>query len=703
HIAGTYDGSTVKLYVNGDLIDSVPASGTMQDYGKNVYFGRFTNKNAYTPGIIDEIRIYNRALSASEIQQLYNQGGGGNQPPAVSFLYPTGNERAIGEGIEHIILEANDPDGEIQKVEVKLNDGDWKEAQYHLVPLNIWAYSFDETILSKKNVIYARSIDNQDEYSDEVSISFDYWSYWEAPECWISYPEPADTIKGDIIIEGCSTSDYREVKHVWVSIDRGNWRLADGRNPWKFDLDTTYMEEGVHTIFAQAFDSYGIPSHLTWEDNLFLVYLDRYNNPPEARIIDIKPFPPKSGESFNLIGYGEDPDSNDEIVAYKWLDWGSTLGIESKDEYKCSGLSPGIHMLTLQVQDQWGAWSKPSSPVELEVVDCDYIIRPADGNVKPKYVTNQELLSWYAYYEVPDLVGGATSFHCPSLSDECYSMASANYKSGEVAAYVKGNTLFQSKGIARVGGKIDVGGSSDNCKYLKAKAKLISYGGKYKYTHSLLRLKGYVYGQSLGYPYGYIYFENDEEVDPFWEPGVFLDITVQFLSWLSIFLPTGGALVDILLNAISLSVTTYFQELARIEISMAFNQALNRAIENPKAGDKKIATVELEFPAVGTTLFVAELRAEENWNEGECYRYGQIEYILIDELDEPSKDLYFFNYCPTEVEIIDPGYRKINQTYSNIPGAKYLENDFNGDGEDDNLIFIPNPLNGSYQIKVVQK
>ncbi|HEC81506.1 MAG TPA: LamG domain-containing protein [Thermoplasmatales archaeon] len=99
HIAGTYDGSTVKLYVNGDLIDSVPASGTMQDYGKNVYFGRFTNKNAYTPGIIDEISIYNRALSASEIQQLYNQGGGGNQPPEVSFLYPTGNERAIGEGL----------------------------------------------------------------------------------------------------------------------------------------------------------------------------------------------------------------------------------------------------------------------------------------------------------------------------------------------------------------------------------------------------------------------------------------------------------------------------------------------------------------------------------------------------------------------------------------------------------------------------
>lgn len=70
HIAGTFDGSEVIFYVNGELIDSVSASGAMVDYGKNAYIGTFSNVNSFTPGVIDEVRFYNRVLSETEIQQL---------------------------------------------------------------------------------------------------------------------------------------------------------------------------------------------------------------------------------------------------------------------------------------------------------------------------------------------------------------------------------------------------------------------------------------------------------------------------------------------------------------------------------------------------------------------------------------------------------------------------------------------------------
>ncbi len=72
HLAGTYDGTKVKFYVNGVLISSTPASGVISNYGKNVYLAKFSNKFSnlehYLPGTIDEVRIYNRALTESEIK-----------------------------------------------------------------------------------------------------------------------------------------------------------------------------------------------------------------------------------------------------------------------------------------------------------------------------------------------------------------------------------------------------------------------------------------------------------------------------------------------------------------------------------------------------------------------------------------------------------------------------------------------------------
>jgi hypothetical protein len=66
HIIGTYDGSSVNLYVNDVLIDSTPASGAMTDYNSNVRIGGFNNLERvdidYLPGIVDEVRIYNYAV-----------------------------------------------------------------------------------------------------------------------------------------------------------------------------------------------------------------------------------------------------------------------------------------------------------------------------------------------------------------------------------------------------------------------------------------------------------------------------------------------------------------------------------------------------------------------------------------------------------------------------------------------------------------
>jgi len=70
HIAGVYDGSRMSLYVDGQPDGYKHTSGSLNVSGSNVYIGGGPSMSF--SGLIDEVRIYNRALSAGEIQTLYS-------------------------------------------------------------------------------------------------------------------------------------------------------------------------------------------------------------------------------------------------------------------------------------------------------------------------------------------------------------------------------------------------------------------------------------------------------------------------------------------------------------------------------------------------------------------------------------------------------------------------------------------------------
>ena len=77
-IAATYDGAAMKLYVDGVLETTFSVSGNIRPTDLDLRLGC----NSYTGGgcfrgLIDEVEIYNRALSAGEIQALYDAGDAG--------------------------------------------------------------------------------------------------------------------------------------------------------------------------------------------------------------------------------------------------------------------------------------------------------------------------------------------------------------------------------------------------------------------------------------------------------------------------------------------------------------------------------------------------------------------------------------------------------------------------------------------------
>jgi len=80
HLAGTFDGSTIRLYMNGQVIGETTGVSHGPANTAPLLIGATSlacNPFFPTGGLIDEVEIFNRALSQAEIQSIYNAGSAG--------------------------------------------------------------------------------------------------------------------------------------------------------------------------------------------------------------------------------------------------------------------------------------------------------------------------------------------------------------------------------------------------------------------------------------------------------------------------------------------------------------------------------------------------------------------------------------------------------------------------------------------------
>lgn len=71
HFVGTYDGSNMRFYRNGVLTNTVAGSGTIGGGGANMVVGSYSGAY-FSQGQIPIVKVYNRTLSAGEINQNFN-------------------------------------------------------------------------------------------------------------------------------------------------------------------------------------------------------------------------------------------------------------------------------------------------------------------------------------------------------------------------------------------------------------------------------------------------------------------------------------------------------------------------------------------------------------------------------------------------------------------------------------------------------
>ena len=99
HLAATYDGTTLRLYVNGAQVSQLAQTGPIATSSSPVRIGANSIWGERFSGLIDEVRIYNRGLSATEIQADMNRSvTPDTTPPTVTTRSPAAGATGINVG-----------------------------------------------------------------------------------------------------------------------------------------------------------------------------------------------------------------------------------------------------------------------------------------------------------------------------------------------------------------------------------------------------------------------------------------------------------------------------------------------------------------------------------------------------------------------------------------------------------------------------
>ncbi len=100
HAGATYDGTTARIYLNGQYLNQItyPLNTVLNADGISIGSRR---PDTYWNGQIDEVMLFDRALSGDEVAALHGAGGAGacaiwdTTPDAFSFEDETGVERSV--------------------------------------------------------------------------------------------------------------------------------------------------------------------------------------------------------------------------------------------------------------------------------------------------------------------------------------------------------------------------------------------------------------------------------------------------------------------------------------------------------------------------------------------------------------------------------------------------------------------------------
>lgn len=142
HIAFTYDATAVNLYINGTNVKTTPTNGlAMSTNTTNLILGAQSTLVNYFDGTIDELQIYDRALSLAEIQARYNSGAGQQGCPNPNLVAGYHFDESSGTSLSDHSTNSNN--GTL----IDMEDADWV-SEHVLAEICVGSTSFAPSAFS---------------------------------------------------------------------------------------------------------------------------------------------------------------------------------------------------------------------------------------------------------------------------------------------------------------------------------------------------------------------------------------------------------------------------------------------------------------------------------------------------------------------------------------------------------------------------
>ncbi len=107
-VVGTWDGTYLKLYINGELVKQTDkfAGYSVAESTESLWIGGMAGEERTVNGIIDEVRIYNRALTEEEIKAIY-ENNTFIQDGLIAFWRFDEGKGNIAHDSHHIVYESH--------------------------------------------------------------------------------------------------------------------------------------------------------------------------------------------------------------------------------------------------------------------------------------------------------------------------------------------------------------------------------------------------------------------------------------------------------------------------------------------------------------------------------------------------------------------------------------------------------------------
>ena len=263
HLAATYDGANQRLFVNGTQIASAAQTGALTATTNALRLGGSSTMGQYFNGTLDEVRVYNRALSQAEIQVDMNAPIAPSAPdtasPVLSNGQPTGQ---LPAGTSQATLQVTTNESATCRYSTSAGIA-YASMSGSFTTTGGTAHSTTVGGLGDglSYTYYLRCQDpsgnaTTSDYSIAFSVASPPPPDGQPPVVSVSSPTEGATVSGTVTVTA-NASDDVAVAGVQFLLDGVNLGSEDSSAPYSISWNTTTAANGSHTLSARARDAAG--------------------------------------------------------------------------------------------------------------------------------------------------------------------------------------------------------------------------------------------------------------------------------------------------------------------------------------------------------------------------------------------------------------------------------------------------------------